>query len=345
MASFSRIVSNWTRALYHQILNGLESQNANQHGRGVISGCTLSDGGDLDVTVATGVIVTGATCTITGASFAVPDASTVYLWISPLTYDSDTDEWSAQSTTSASTADPGGDYVCLGRVTTVAGAITAITTEGRMDLNRWSAIRKFEVGQSTLVINTESGRVGIGVATPSVSLDVSGTTKQDVARVTNYIALDQAAGDPSAPTDQATIYAKADSTHTNIYFRDEDNVKQLTYRGSVYLDSPTVNGHQPTAVNIETLSGNKTLTLTDANYQRLTASGSNRRVIMPSSATHDKWFRIVNAGASNNILIYDPTNTTLWATLTPAQETNIMRPTGTSPAFIAPTTVAAEGTT
>jgi hypothetical protein len=85
----------------------------------------------------------------------------------------------------------------------------------------------------------------------------------------------------------------------------------------------TVSGHIPIPTAIETLTTHKHLTKTMANMQVLTASGANRKVMMPTTLDWGTNFTIVNGGSSNNILVRDSGDTATIATLTPGQSVKI----------------------
>ena len=57
-------------------------------------------------------------------------------------------------------------------------------------------------------------------------------------------------------------------------------------------------------VNIETISGNKTLTLSDSTYQILNGGGSDYDVNLPAE-TDGISFWVTNSGASNSLVVKD----------------------------------------
>lgn len=77
----------------------------------------------------------------------------------------------------------------------------------------------------------------------------------------------------------------------------------------------------PASVNVQTISITLALTKTSANNQYLTASGGSVHVTLPDPTTLPLGWTVAifNAGASNNVLLYDHTNTTPVATITPGQ--------------------------
>jgi len=77
----------------------------------------------------------------------------------------------------------------------------------------------------------------------------------------------------------------------------------------------------PGSVNKQTITTALTLTETSANNQYITASGGNQRVILPDPTTLPLGWSIAifNAGGSNNVLVYEHTNTTQICPLTPGQ--------------------------
>jgi hypothetical protein len=71
--------------------------------------------------------------------------------------------------------------------------------------------------------------------------------------------------------------------------------------------------------NTETISATKTLTNTDCQIQKLTASGASRDVRLPLAATSNHYFAIYNAGGSNNVVVKDSTGVTTYITLAPSE--------------------------
>lgn len=135
--------SNFTTTLYNALLDSLETIANLQGGRGVLSGLALSAGSGLTLNYAAGTILAEKATDLVAGSASLPASSTVYVWI---------DEGGAITTT-GSFADPGGTNVCLGKVTTDATTITAVTTEGRMALLRWTSITTLKVGDSLFTID------------------------------------------------------------------------------------------------------------------------------------------------------------------------------------------------
>jgi len=74
-------------------------------------------------------------------------------------------------------------------------------------------------------------------------------------------------------------------------------------------------------VGVATLTGNRLLDGTSAQFQNLTASGSDRNVVLTALGARGagQWFFIRNAGASNNIVVKKNDASTTVATLAPGQ--------------------------
>lgn len=74
-------------------------------------------------------------------------------------------------------------------------------------------------------------------------------------------------------------------------------------------------------VGVATLTGNRTLDGTSAQFQSLTASGADRNVVLTALGARGagQWFVIRNAGASNNIVVKKSDGSTTVATLAPGQ--------------------------
>lgn len=344
MAGYLRITAGWTRRIYHGLLGALETAVARQHGRGVIYGMDLTDGGGLTVNCSAGAINGQAGgIDLDSTSYVLPPSSTVYVWADEgAEPDNLSDPRYPNFTTTVSLSDPGGTYVCLGRVTTGVSTISSIVTTGRMDLNRWTSLWKWVVGGTTLAVDVENNRVGVKTLTPTTDFEVSGTARATIGQFVDQVEVVERVGDPSAPTNKVLLYAKDDGG-TALFWRDESSVRQLTEAGRIYLDVPTVSGQQSKSVNVESLSANKTLLITDANWQYLTASGANRDVLMPATAPRGVWFRIINAGASNNLVVKTNDGLTTICTLTPGQMTPEFFPIGGTPAWPTSLTPATEG--
>lgn len=151
--AFPRLGKLLTQAFFNGILDRIEAQNIYQHGRGVLSGLALSAGSGLTVDVSAGWMLATAPVSVSAvAGTPVPASSTTFLFI----------DSSGSVTTSATSADPGGEVVCLGSVTTDGTAVVSVSTDGRTALARFSALRMWEVGAGVLVVNTEARTVGLG---------------------------------------------------------------------------------------------------------------------------------------------------------------------------------------
>ena len=168
MAGYTRITNYPVIGDWNDNYSALELNSTYSFGRGILSGLTLSAGTGLSLNVAAGTLMGLKAVSISGTSTTVPDASTNYVWINE----------SGSFTTSATTADPGGTYVCLGKVTAAGGVITTIdvtlATGGRMSVWRWTGIRVAQIGESLIYCDLANGWVGIG-KTPAGTFDVSGT--------------------------------------------------------------------------------------------------------------------------------------------------------------------------
>lgn len=301
--------------MFNAIMAALENAAENAIGRGVLSGLDLSDEGGLTLGIAAGIAHGRCANAFDAFEFTVTDNATNYIWL-----DED-----GTITESASSADPGGYLVCLGRVTAASGNITTVETTGRMSLWRQTSIRNFELGESLFVADMFNGRIGIG-KTPTTAFDVAGqTTLEDVevtadavvagkVKTSTRVEVAERADDPDAPVSAVNIYAKDASGKPELFLNNEDDqVMQLTKAGVIQATAWTV--------NVETLSATKQLTLQDARVQALTASGGNRDVELPSATglSFGHSFKIMNVGSSNNIVVKDVTGTTTVVTLTPGQ--------------------------
>lgn len=108
--------------------NCVRSDNLGRYGgggRAVASGLELTDGGGLSLAYSAGVILADGTVYKAAGTLALADNSTSYLWIS---------QGGAVTPVVGSTTPPAGTQVYLGRVVTLAAAITDIDYSGRVEL-------------------------------------------------------------------------------------------------------------------------------------------------------------------------------------------------------------------
>lgn len=268
----------FTRTNYNLNIDSLESIGVYQLGRGVVSGLTLSASG-LALSCTSGVVNALSCQTVTSVTgVTMPDNSTRYVWLTTSTTAGVT---TGTLSLSSTTADPGGNAVCLGRAVSASGVVT-LTTYGRVDVMRWTDVRTQKLGQNLLVCDHLNQWVGFGKV-PAAAFDFNDTITSAGSGV---------------------------------------------FSGSVSGTSFSASQHQPDPVNTETLTATKTLVLTDKNIQALTASGASRDCKLPASTslTYGHWFRIMNVGSSNNIVVKDNSGATTLCTLTPGQYCDI-RPT------------------
>ena len=150
---FPRLGAILTQGLFNGILDRIEAQNAYQHGRGVLTGLVVSAGSGETIDISGGWMVANAPALIAGqTAIAVPTNTKSYVFV----------DSSGSVTTSASPADPGGEIVCLGSVTTDGANVIDVSEEMRTSLARFSAFRVWEVGAGVLIVNTDARTVQLG---------------------------------------------------------------------------------------------------------------------------------------------------------------------------------------
>lgn len=127
MAGLTRLVDNGllTAAKWNGNIDALELLASGVIGQGIVSGLVISDDGDLDISISAGVMVGLKAASVAGGPYTLPDDDTRYIWIDEDNVISD----------SATAMNPGGNVVCLGKVVTASGSISAITTENRQAIN------------------------------------------------------------------------------------------------------------------------------------------------------------------------------------------------------------------
>lgn len=263
-----------SRALFNALPDHIERQIANQHGRGVLQGLELSISvmGGLKVDLSAGVvngISTAAVAAIAGIA-VMPDAAQ-YLWI---------DDNGIMST-SATPDDIGGGYSCLGLVTTNSSMVVSITNDGRMMPARVDGTdpRVIRLGRSGVVVDDNTGWVGIGKTPTAASFDVAG----DSATGGNHVVAGE-----------------------------------LAVAGRTTLNGRTVQvGHLWQSVNAATLAGDLHLDIDDANYQILDPTGSVRKVYLPPNMDYQHTFRIACSGTAGRLDVIDADGSTVLVTINP----------------------------
>lgn len=207
-----------TATLIESWLNSLELIALYGQGRGVLTGLALSDGGGLDVDVSPGTLLGlqavefGDTLTTT-----LSPSSTLYLWL---------DE-SGTFVTTATLSDPGGTYVCLGKVVTGGSTITSIDSTGRMSIWRQTTLWTFKLGEDLIHADTQNNRVGIRQATPLYPFDVSVGDDTGLARFDDML-LKQIGSAPATVASHFQVYCRSG----NLYCKTPGGAEVLIVDGA-----------------------------------------------------------------------------------------------------------------
>lgn len=252
----------------------LEASAESIHGRGVISGMTMTDAGSGVASISTGVYhILGSSYVTTTLTYTIPASSTVSLWI---------DENGTLSHTTSTT--DSGDLVCLGRITRTGSTLT-ITENGRNYLLRTSSTTPgvYKIGTG-IYFDGPNTKLGIGTTTPTNNFEVAGTSLLANTTVGGTLGVTGAVSLSNTLTSTAQI---------------------------------------PTPTNVQTLTSDKTLVKGDANLQIITASGANRKVILPATLDWGTHFTIANVGTSNNVLVRDSADSATVCTLAPGELTKV----------------------
>lgn len=237
---FRRIDSSnaFSAALLNEIPDGIELAQTYQGGRGVLSGMALSDGGGFTLSVSSGVCSNGLKVwEIDAFTSTIPPSVTRYVWYTP----------GAVSPVSltATSADPGGTAIPLGKVITNGSEITSVSNDGRVELLRWTDVRTLKIGaDDLLVIDELNGRVGVGMV-PTVTFEVDGAikgTSLDVPSLeADVLTVPQSGSAPAAVADTVKVYAKNVGGTAELFARDETGAEiQLTDGGKLKIGAKVV---------------------------------------------------------------------------------------------------------
>lgn len=169
---YQKIVSGvFNEDIFNDNVTDLEAFHHVISGRGVISGLAISAGTAFTINISAGEMMTGKKWrSSAGATHNCPPSASRFIWI-----DGENNDFILDT---ASSADPGGNYVPLGKVTCDGSGVTVITTEGRASVARYPDLRTFQVGENTLIVDTLNSRIGVN-KTPLYPLDVSGAFNVD----------------------------------------------------------------------------------------------------------------------------------------------------------------------
>lgn len=216
-------------SVWDQICDALEAIQANQGGRGIISGLILSDEGGFTLGVSAGILSNGLRQLSVGAFTTTVGASiSRYVWLIP-EYDEATNTVSCSVSFTVTDADPGGTAVCAGYFTSDGSGITSVSSAGRVDLPAFSDLRTWSLG-SALSVDLSTGEV----TAPALSSSAMVAASADV----DVLSIPQSGSDPAAATDVVKVYAKASSGTAELFARDEaGNVVQLTRGGTLAVDA------------------------------------------------------------------------------------------------------------
>lgn len=262
----------------------------------VAYGLGFSTSASLTLTVNAGqAVIDGIVELASNTTIVLPDVSTLYIYLKQdgtLTY------VNGSLTPPAATV-----CVYLGRAVTSAGTVSAVDFSGVMYANGSLAVRY--TADTGFPADTPSSATSFMTVTGGGSFLWSGgvytqtfTSAQLAEAVQDIVGAFIQNG-----TGIAWTYSDAGNTLTPAVNRATASATQQVADG----------------VNVETITGTKTLTITDCNVQALTASGASRDVQMPTTTSMNAgmWFRIINAGSSNNIVVKTNGGGTTLATLTP----------------------------
>lgn len=253
MAGYIRPGKVFTAQLYESLLQSLELANIQQHGRGILSGLVATAGFGLTLEISAGVMRGLREVELASTSEVMPASSTRFVWI-----DEDGDV-----VTTATLTDPGGTFVCLGRVTTDGSAITSVSTDGRMGLLRMVDLHSLVIGENALYTDILNSRIGIARDDPEFRLDIR-TGGEGKAAVDALLMTERLAGIPGAIDETWQLYTRGGALEARAPQDEGGNVFLL-------LD-PTAGLNLPSGIP-------RRLAKLDGTVSRAAADGTGEQVI------------------------------------------------------------------
>jgi hypothetical protein len=151
--------SGFSVAWLNRLIQAITGDRLRTGGRGILSGLAISAGAGLSLTIAEGyVMIDGEAMPVDDFAHVLPNNQTNYVWLT-VSWNQGSQEYVAEVLLTATSADPGPTYVCLGMVTTTGGTITSVSTAGRVDLARWDGLRAYSIGGDLLSADLLDRRV------------------------------------------------------------------------------------------------------------------------------------------------------------------------------------------
>lgn len=185
---------------YNSNLSKLQLHNQLQHGKGVLSGNELSDGGGLDLDISAGKLLAGAVEDLAGTTVTLAANSDLFIFRNA----------SGGVTPSAVADDPGGTMVCLGYVETDADSITLITEAGRMWLPQMAEARVWKVGGGVVVVDSDQ-KLGFFGATPIEQPTIDAPNPATPAAPAMPASYSHSTVTLTSPGDMSAAYVEAEA--------------------------------------------------------------------------------------------------------------------------------------
>lgn len=268
----------------------------------ILNGLTISTGTGLSLGVAAGqAAIDGVVEIDTATTYTVP-ASQAYIGI-----------WLKQDGTlthSLTTTPPSGGKCYLGSCVTSGSAITSVDFSGVL----------YSRGAIAVRTTADTGVPGDSPAASLVFITYTAAGAY-IWNGTSYNVLYTSA--QLAEVIQDVVGAMATSGN-GVDLTYSDAGATLTADINITEVITTLQAQQvPDPAYSATLSGNVTLTLASQNIIAVDPNGSNRKVLLPASPGWGNWFRIINKGSANSIIVKDSTDATTIATLTTGQYVDV----------------------
>lgn len=302
----NRLGSYLSQSIWNQNAESLEQLARAVGGRGVASGLNLTAGDNLTLHVSTGVLIDGACAReVPEAELELPPSVNRFVWMNGAGY----------FTFAATSEDPSGSLICLGRVFTDETSITSVTSEGRTEIARWINLRTYQVGNQLLILDTDNQRIGLG-ASPLHPIDVHLDACFNNPVQLNDFTVQPLLETPETPSTGLTLFStRADSITELKLVNPEGDVIPFTRNSR-----PIAHGF---ASRTLVLTDDLVLSETDAPIQVIDPNGANRVVILPEAMDWGSFFRVINIGASHTVTVKHHDGTTIAATLGAGEMTEV----------------------
>lgn len=284
----------------------------------VINGLTLGTGSGLALAVAAGqAMMSGVVEVPTATTYTVPaNQARVFIWL----------QQDGTLTHTLTTTPPAGTVCFIGSCVTGASSISSVDTSGI--LYSLGPIAQRETADTGTPGDAPAAGLAFLTKTTNGVYLWNGVAYQLMYTTAQYTELiqDTVGAMVTTSTGVAWTYNDTAGTLAMNFTLSAFTTDQLPQGTEMIYVQDTTRKQFSYPATTASITADRTLNVTTShNIQGITASGANRSVLLPSASGlgFGNWFRIMNIGPSNSVIVKDVSGVAL-LTLTTAQYTDII---------------------